>query len=61
MGPSTPRRWMALGLLLVSLSLGLRAIGPAELHSNMGDLVLGLLLGMGLGIEIMAFLKMRRR
>jgi hypothetical protein len=60
MGPLTPRRWMALGLLLVSLSLGLRTIGPAELHSVMGDFTLGLLLGVGLGIEIMAFLKMRR-
>ena len=57
----SPRLWMALGLLLLSLGIGLRALGPADLHSNLGDLCLGLLVGTGLGIEIMALIKLRRR
>jgi hypothetical protein len=61
MKPFSPRLWMALGLLFVSLGIGLRAIGPAGLHSDLGDLCLGLLVGTGLGIEIMALIKMRRR
>jgi len=57
----SPPQWMAVGLLLGALGLGLRTIGPAELHSNLGDLCLGLLVGTGVGIEIMALIKMRRR
>jgi len=60
MFPIPPRLWMAVGLLLIALSLGLRAIGPASLHSDLGDLVLGLLVGLALGIEIMALVKLRR-
>jgi hypothetical protein len=56
----SPRHWMVLGLLLVSLGIGLRAIGPAALRNGPGDLVMGLLLGVGIGIELMALLKMRR-
>jgi hypothetical protein len=61
MGHLSPRQWMALGLLMVSIGIGLRAIGPDGLHSNLGDLCLGLLIGTGLGIEIMALIKLRRR
>jgi hypothetical protein len=61
MNSISPRQWMAIGLLLISLSLALRAVGPASLHSDLGDLCLGLLVGTGLGIEIMALIKMRRR
>jgi hypothetical protein len=61
MKPLTPQRWMAMGLLLISFSVGLRAVGPAGLHSDLGDICLGLLVGMGLGIEIMALIKLRRR
>jgi hypothetical protein len=60
MNPISPRVWIAVGLLLISLSLGLRAIGPAGLHSDRGDLFLGLLVGLGVGIEIMALIKLRR-
>jgi hypothetical protein len=56
----SPRHWMAIGLLLLSIGLALRAIGPASLHSNGGDLATGLLMGLGLGIELMALMKMRR-
>ena len=55
-----PHVWMAIGLLLISLAVGLRAIGPASLHSDLGDLLLGLLMGMGLGMELAALFKMRR-
>jgi uncharacterized membrane protein len=60
MKPMKLHVWMAVGLLLISASIGLRAIGPASLHSDMGDLFLGLLAGLGLGIEIMALIKLRR-
>ena len=56
----SPRHWMALGLLLLSLGVGLRAVGPAALRGDAGDLVIGLLLGVGVGIELMALIKMRR-
>jgi hypothetical protein len=56
----TPRYWTAIGLLLISAGVGLRAIGPASLHTDAGDLVLGLMMGLGLGIEIMALIKLRR-
>jgi len=51
---------MALGLLLLSLGVGLRAVGPAALRGDAGDLVIGLLLGVGVGIELMGLIKMRR-
>jgi|GEM_PF-2684113 len=56
----SPRLWMAVGLIVGALGLGLRAIGPAGLHSDLGDGFVGLLVGLGIGIEIMALLKMRR-
>jgi len=56
----TPRLRMAVGLLLLSLGVGLRAIGPAGLRSDLGDLFLDLLVGLGLGMEIMALIKLRR-
>ena len=57
----SPHQWMAIGLLLISASLAVRALGPASLHSDLGDLCLGLLAGTGLGIELMALIKLRRR
>jgi hypothetical protein len=56
----SPHHWMAFGLLLISLGVGLRAIGPATLRGDLGDLFLGGLLGVGLGMEILALIKMRR-
>ena len=56
----SPRHWMALGLLILSGGVALRAIGPVGLHSDLGDLLVGLMAGVGLGIEIMALVKMRR-
>jgi len=57
----SPQQWMAVGLVLISLSAAARALSPASLHSDLGDLCLGLIMGMGLGIEIMALIKLRRR
>lgn len=56
----SPRKWMALGLLILSFALALRATGPAVLHSDLGDLFVGLLAGVGLGFELMALIKLRR-
>ncbi len=55
-----PKQWMAVGLLLLSVGLGLRAIEPSDFHSNLGDLAIGLMVGAGLAIELMALVKMRR-
>jgi hypothetical protein len=51
---------MAVGLLLLSVGLGLRAIEPADFHSNLGDLAIGLMVGAGLAIELTALVKIRR-
>ena len=55
-----PHILMASGLLLISLAVGLRAIGPASLHSDLGDGLIGLALGVGLGLELAALYKMRK-
>jgi uncharacterized membrane protein len=56
----SPFHWMGVGLLFVSASLGLWAIGPESFHSDTGDLMVGLLAGCGVGIEVMALIKLRR-
>jgi uncharacterized membrane protein len=56
----TPVHWMGVGLLFVSTSLGLWSVGPASLHSDQGDLIVGMLAGCGLVIEVMALIKLRR-
>ena len=58
MGRLSPHHWMAFGLLLISLGVGLRAIGPAALRGDLGDLFLGLLLGVGHGLVFLAQRKM---
>lgn len=55
----SPRKWLAVGLLLVALGALLRSVGP-PIHSQLGDLALGLVFGVGIGIELMAIVKMRR-
>jgi len=56
----SPFHWMGVGLLFVSASLGLWSIGPESLHTDQGDLIVGLLAGCGVGIEVMALIKLRR-
>lgn len=56
----SPHHWMALGLLLISAGVGLRALAPVALRGELGDLLVGLLTGIGLGIEIVALIKIRR-
>lgn len=51
---------MAVGLLLISLGAGLRALAPKAWSGDLTDGLAGLIMGLGLGFELMALIKMRR-
>jgi hypothetical protein len=47
-----PQVLVAVGLLLLSSGLALGAVGPAFVHSDWGDAVRGVLIGIGLTLEL---------
>ena len=54
------RRSIALGLLLNSIALLFWVLRPASLHTDVADGGMGFLMGIGIGLMLMALIKKRR-
>ena len=52
---------LAAGLLFVAAGLGLRALAPQLAHGDASDFGIGALVGLGLALEVLALVKMRKQ